>query len=65
MSQPNTQQHASNQLRQGHMNRQATDESIRLWIDDILDRMLLMATHEHTIIHQDGTETESTCIPQF
>ncbi len=37
------------------LNQQTTDKDLKAWMDDFLTRLLLRASIEHDIIHQDGT----------
>jgi len=45
-----------------HMPQQLSSRDLDKWALDILDRMLLMLSHDHTIVHQDGTKSEEVCL---
>jgi len=44
------------------MPQQLSSRDLDKWALDILDRMLLMLSHDHTIVHQDGTKSEEVCL---
>lgn len=48
--------------KRGHMNGQATTESVEAWINDFMTRLELLVSIEHSVVSQDGTETESNII---
>jgi len=44
-----------NQRLNQHLNQQATERDTAAWMDDLMTRLLLRASMEHEVIHQDGT----------
>ncbi len=43
---------------EAHLNQQSSSKDIEAWMDDLLTRMLLMASMDHEVVHQDGTVEE-------